>query len=318
MEDSKLTIVIPVKNRAGVLERTLRSVQSQTLRPQNVVVVDNGSADATAEVAAKWCEAVAASGINATLLSEPTPGASAARNRGLAAVTTPYVLFFDSDDEMLPGHTRRIIDCFEANPDADLIGFDAMELDPDGWTTQLSVTDSNLMRAHILHGAFSTQRFAATADLVRRAGGWNETLSRWNDLELGVRLLINSRCTVMIHGDAGVVIHPQEDSITAAGFAASARSCEAAVEAIEASLRSAGREDDFEWTDTKRMVLGALCRREGAEDDARRIEAAALARAATFKKKIILRLVGLSVRATGHGGCAIATALLGKPSGERH
>jgi hypothetical protein len=318
MEDSKLTIVIPVRNRAELLGRTLRSVQSQTLRPLNVVVVDNGSADDSAQVAAKWCEEAAAAGINATLLYESTPGASAARNRGLQAVTTPYVMFFDSDDEMLPGHTRRILDCFEANPDAELIGYDAMELDPDGWTTQLSVADANLMRAHILHGAFSTQRFAATTDLVRRVGGWNETLARWNDLELGVRLLVDSCSTVMIHGDAGVVIHPQEDSITAAGFAASARSCEAAIEAMEGALRRAGREDDLEWTDAKRMVLGALCRREGAKDDARHIEAAALARAATLKKKIVLRLVGLSVRVTGHGGCAIATALLEKPSGERH
>ena len=65
MGDSKLTIVIPVKNRAEIFERTLRSVAAQKLRPLKVVIVDNGSTDSTAETARKWCDAVAATGIDA-------------------------------------------------------------------------------------------------------------------------------------------------------------------------------------------------------------------------------------------------------------
>ena len=61
MGDSKLTIVIPVKNRAEIFERTLRSVAAQKLRPLKVVIVDNGSTDSTAETARS----------GATLLRQP-------------------------------------------------------------------------------------------------------------------------------------------------------------------------------------------------------------------------------------------------------
>lgn len=307
---TELTIVIPVKDRAHTLPRTLRSVAEQTLRPLDVVIVDNGSGDDSAGLAAAWCDAVAPLGIRATLLHEPTPGAAAARNRGLAAVTTPYVMFFDSDDMMLPGHTRRIADFFAANPTVDLLGFDIACRDSDGWTTYKAVADTNLMRGHILHSSFATQRFAAATELVRAAGGWNEELAAWDDLELGVRLLLNSASTAMVHGDSGVIVYHTEDSITAAGYAANLRSMELAVEEMERSLRARGREEDLAWTAAKRMVLGAMLRREGAAGDARRIEAPALAAAKTFRKKLTLRLAGASVRITGRGGCAIATMLM--------
>jgi glycosyltransferase involved in cell wall biosynthesis len=320
MGDSKLTIVIPVKNRAEIFERTLRSVAAQKLRPLKVVIVDNGSTDSTAETARKWCDAVAATGIDALLLGEDSPGVCAARNRGLAAVTTPYVMFFDSDDEMLPGHTQRIADFFEANPGVDLLGFDAVEMDSDGWTEPRVVTDSNVMRGHILHCSFATQRYAAATELVRAAGGWNEELPVWNDFEFGVRLLLHSGSTAFVHGDPGVVIHRSDNSISSVGFAAGATAMERAIEAAEASLAAAGRCADLEWTDARRMVLGALARREGNAEDARRIESKALARAKNLKKKLTLRLVGASVRLTGHGGCAIAAAMLcpEKGSGECH
>lgn len=50
----ELTIVIPVYNRAGIVGRTLESVQRQTLRPLRVVLVDNNSTDATPEVLRAW------------------------------------------------------------------------------------------------------------------------------------------------------------------------------------------------------------------------------------------------------------------------
>ncbi|MDE6460542.1 MAG: glycosyltransferase family 2 protein, partial [Paramuribaculum sp.] len=256
-----ITIVLPVRNRAQLLPRTLRSIASQTLRPLKVIAVDNGSTDSTAEILGKWAQDVAPAGIEVTIVSEEKPGASAARNRGLAEVTTPYVMLFDSDDEMLPGHTQRLAECIAANPDAEIIGFDIAIRDDDGWTDIKSVNDSDLLRGHILHGSFSTQRYVAKTDFVRAAGGWDEELPRWNDLELGTRLLASAQNPMIFHGDAGVIVHPSADSISCSGFAKDAEILGKVLDKMESVFVSSSKEEDLVWADARSMILDAHCRR---------------------------------------------------------
>ncbi len=317
MNSPLITIVIPVKNRAELLPRTLRSITAQKLRPLRVIAVDNGSTDSSWEILEKWSNDAADAGIDVTLLREEKPGASAARNRGLKEVTSPYVMFFDSDDEMLPGHTQRLAECIAANPEAQLIGFDIAERDEDGWTTPKSVNDSDLLRGHILHATFATQRYVAKTGLVRNSGGWNEELLQWDDLELGVRLLVNADSAIVFHGDAGVIVHPSEDSISAIGYAAGAACFEKAIEEMETTLRARGKEDYLIWTDTKRMVLGALCRREGNKTAAQKIEEKALNRHKKWKSRLKLSLAGASVRISGRGGCSIAKLLFSRRADEQ-
>ena len=109
--DSKepiLTVVMPVRNRAALLPRTLLSIERQTLRPLKTVIADNGSTDSTPQIIEQWRQRVEPQGISVTVVSEPRPGASVARNAALAKVTTPYTLHFDSDDEMLPDHLAMV------------------------------------------------------------------------------------------------------------------------------------------------------------------------------------------------------------------
>ncbi|MDE5688232.1 MAG: glycosyltransferase family 2 protein [Paramuribaculum sp.] len=311
-----LTIVIPVRNRQEIVGRTLRSIAAQTLRPLEVVLVDNASADSTPQILSKWAESISDSGIDVKILSETIPGASAARNCGLAAVATPFVMFFDSDDEMRPGHAERIDSYLRANPDCELVGFGAAMMDADGWTSPLRDSDGeNLMRDHILHGIFATQRFAVSTELLRRVGGWDESLPGWNDLELGVRLLVASQSTALIHGDASVVIHPEADSISAPGYGARAAELEAAIEKIENTLRSADRIKEMRWARAKRMILGGLCRREGYKPAAKTVMQKALSAEPRRIERLKLRLAAMSVTLTGHGGAMIAS-LLKEPSAE--
>lgn len=303
---SLITIVLPARNRAELLPRTLRSIALQSLRPLKVIAVDNGSTDNTAEILGKWAKEVAPSGIEVTVLSEDKAGASAARNRGLREVTTPYVMFFDSDDEMLPGHCERLAECIAANPQAEIIGFDIAVRDDDGWTDIKSVNDSDLLRGHILHGTFSTQRFVAKTDFVKSAGGWNENLPRWNDLELGTRLLVSAENPMVFHGDPGVIVHPSEDSISANGFADDAAQLADAIAETEAALIANGKEEYLVWTDAKSMILAALCRREGNKESARSIEDKTMRRRNGWKRRLKLRLIGAVVRLSGKGGCLLA------------
>ena len=78
MEDkAKLTIVIPVKDRAGIVDATLDSVHKQRLRPLDVVLVDNGSTDGTLAVLQAWKEHCEGPGFRVTRRrrgTQPWPG----------------------------------------------------------------------------------------------------------------------------------------------------------------------------------------------------------------------------------------------------
>ena len=151
-----ITVVLPVRDRADLLPRTLRSIQHQTLRPLRVVIADNGSTDAAPRIIAEWKERVAPEGISVKIVSEPRPGAARARNAALAMVDTPFTLHFDSDDEMLPDHLAQVDAWLRQHPDTDLLRWDVSILDDDGWTTLKSVGDDNLLRGQRL--------FTASAD----------------------------------------------------------------------------------------------------------------------------------------------------------
>jgi len=90
-----IAVVIPTYNRRDLLEQTLRTVFAQSAPPAEVIVVDDGSDDGTAELLA---------GLPVTVVENPAGGwgPSRARNEGLGRVRSRLVAFLDSDDLLLP------------------------------------------------------------------------------------------------------------------------------------------------------------------------------------------------------------------------
>ncbi|HKZ12772.1 MAG TPA: glycosyltransferase family A protein [Solirubrobacterales bacterium] len=90
-----IAVVIPTYNRRDLLEQTLGTVFAQTAPPAEVIVVDDGSDDGTAELLA---------GMPVTVVANPAGGwgPSRARNEGLGRVKSRLVAFLDSDDLLLP------------------------------------------------------------------------------------------------------------------------------------------------------------------------------------------------------------------------
>ena len=95
---NQLTVIIPIYNRAHVLARTLDSIAASTVLPAELILVDNNSQDDSLRCCRNWAARHATDTFRVTVLEAQRPGASVARNVGLAAYTTPYVYFFDSDD----------------------------------------------------------------------------------------------------------------------------------------------------------------------------------------------------------------------------
>jgi glycosyltransferase involved in cell wall biosynthesis len=108
-----VSVVIPAYNAAAFLGEAIESALSQTHSPLEVIVVDDGSTDATAEIAVGY------EGVR--LLRRPHCGQAAARNSGVEAAQGEVLAFHDADDVMLPDRIRVQLEQLHANPPVDLV-----------------------------------------------------------------------------------------------------------------------------------------------------------------------------------------------------
>lgn len=247
----RLSIVIPVYNRRNVVGRTLSSIKSQKLFPLELVIVDNNSTDGTYEYLDCIRKEASTDRLLIKLLRETKPGAAAARNRGLEEVTTPWVMFFDSDDVMTPDHCSRALEAARSNPGAEIIGWNTEICLADGTTRIGRFPSDNFLWNNVFHGGLATQRWMARTGLIRKIGGWNESVMMWDDIELGTRMLTATDRIVCIGGNPTVRVFHTPGSITYSNDGFADKMIHAANE-IGRSLPS----DYRRWIPFK-LVLGA-------------------------------------------------------------
>jgi glycosyltransferase involved in cell wall biosynthesis len=109
-----VSIVLPTYNRADVIGRAIDSVRAQSFPDWELLVVDDGSTDGTAEVVAGIDERV-------RLLRQPNGGTYVARNHGLAQARGRYLTFLDSDDAWLPHFLELCVGFLRAHADAQFV-----------------------------------------------------------------------------------------------------------------------------------------------------------------------------------------------------
>lgn len=309
--DTGISIIIPVYNRAKVVGRTLASVAAQTYRPINLILVDNNSTDESLAVLQKWATDNIDNDFNITLLQELKPGATAARNCGLSAATTPYVMFFDSDDTMSPRLVESIMKCFTSDTALDLVGWDISQQLPSGRTRTGYFRTRNPLYNHIIHGTLSTQRYACRKELAVNAGGWDESVRGWNDYELGMRILLQHPCMRKLGLRHPVQAYFTEESITGRSYAADPAKWEHSLDLCESALRNADRHKAVKWIDVRRMILAASYAAEGAAAESRRLKNSVINRYSGFNK-LVFRLIYLKARIYRRGTHIIAGLFFSK------
>ena len=94
----RVSIVIPLYNKAPYVRRALDSISAQTFKDFEVIVVDDGSTDDGAEIVLSYPDA------RVRLITQPNAGPGPARNRGLAQAQGEFIAFLDADDEWLPDY----------------------------------------------------------------------------------------------------------------------------------------------------------------------------------------------------------------------
>lgn len=116
-----VSIIIPFYNREKFLSESVESVLAQTVKEWELFLIDDGSTDKTAEIAAKFAEKYPNKIFLLNHQDNQNKGASAARNLGIANATGEYITFLDSDDVFFPDTLERELRAFAENPEADAV-----------------------------------------------------------------------------------------------------------------------------------------------------------------------------------------------------
>jgi hypothetical protein len=202
-----VTVIVPAYNRADTVARAVTSALDQRPRPPaQVLVIDDGSADDTAAVAARAGAEVVRHEVNRRL--------GAARNTGLAYATQPWIALLDSDDEWLPHHLASL---WPLHADHVLLAGSALRCSPGGEQRHLGPTEAGgrLLRSPV--DVATTSIVVVSAALARRdaveaAGRFREFEGPRHgveDVDLWLRLLergtgfVSSRVSVIYHEHAG-------------------------------------------------------------------------------------------------------------------
>ena len=107
------SIIVPVYNSTNSLEHCIHSIQRQTYTDFELILVDDGSSDGSAEL----CDKLAAENADIQVIHKPNGGVSSARNAGIDAAKGEYITFCDSDDYLEPDYLENLVQTAKSNPD---------------------------------------------------------------------------------------------------------------------------------------------------------------------------------------------------------
>jgi len=180
-----VSVLMSVHDGAPSVAEAVASVLSQTAGDLELIVVDDGSADATPDLLA------AARDPRVRVVRQERTGLTRALNRALGLARAPLVARLDADDVALPERLAYQRAFLERAPDVGLLGTAARELDADGRLVRIvqpPVDDVTLRRALIRANPFVHSSVMARRALLERAGGYDETLPVAQDYDLWMRL----------------------------------------------------------------------------------------------------------------------------------
>lgn len=194
-----VSVLLPVRNAAATIARAVGSVQAQTLRDWELVVVDDGSSDGTRA----WLRSAAPGEARIRLIEQPALGLVPALNAGLVAARGRFVARMDADDACHPERLAAQVAWLEANPGAGLVsclvGFGGDRAASAGYALHVDWLNTLVAPEAIVLNRFIESPFAHPSvmfrrELVARHGGYRDG-DFPEDYELWLRWL-----------DAGVVM----------------------------------------------------------------------------------------------------------------
>jgi Glycosyl transferase family 2 len=215
----RVSVIIPLFNKTGYIERALSSIAAQTLSDFEAIIVDDGSTDGGDLLAARYSDP------RFRLIRQPNAGPGAARNRGAAEARAPYLAFLDADDAWRPEFLETNVRLLDANPRAMAVSGTAIEY-PEGvpssprWISQgiteeiHAVSPSTPLRVFDAMVSFMGPPMTMIrADALRRYGGFHEAGCRFGeDGALWLKLLLNG--SVYLHLSPLTEVHREAAALS--------------------------------------------------------------------------------------------------------
>lgn len=211
-----ISVIVPTYNRATLIATTLESIVTQSCRPAEVIVVDDGSSDGTEAV-------VRAFGTAVKYIRIDNSGPCRARNVGVRASCSRYVAFCDSDDVWHPDKLEDQLKIFDLAPDVEFVFTDFRTFSDEGWSTEskfeslpreywkgaqrsldvgLSIIEAPLMERLLWRQPIFPSTIAMKRSFFDSIGGWVECLGRTPSEDLEFVLRSAAQCPI------GVVFKP--------------------------------------------------------------------------------------------------------------
>ena len=194
--NSLASVIIPTYNRSKMLVRALESVQGQSYRPIEILVIDDGSTDNTTEAVNEWSQEDSADSLTVRYFRKENNGPSSYRNIGLRHAKGDYIYFLDSDDYMHDSLLQNAISLLESE-DSDCVIFGFERVSSSG-SKERFIPRSQAPLKSFLEGSLGgsyTSTSLKRRDLVYRLGPWDESLHIAEDYEYLGRALLNAKAT---------------------------------------------------------------------------------------------------------------------------
>ncbi|MBV9818561.1 MAG: glycosyltransferase [Solirubrobacterales bacterium] len=197
------SVVIAAHNAQRTVRAAIASALGQTRPPLEVIVVDDGSTDATGELVEKIDDP------RVRLLRRPNGGPSAARNTGIAAARGDCVAFLDSDDLWLPAYLQRALDGLGSVEHPGFAYTDAWVFDPGSGRVREQTAmgspreppgEPERFLAALLHRNFVFTAATVPRSVLTAVGGYDERLRMGEEYHLWLRILCAGYRAVWIGG----------------------------------------------------------------------------------------------------------------------
>ena len=187
--DALISCIIPAYNGERYLREAIDGILSQTYRPLEIIVVDDGSTDGTADIIASY-------GGQVRYIWQPNGGLAAARNLGLGAATGEFVAFLDQDDLWHLEKLTRQMERFQARPELEMCVTHMKNF----WIEGLHKEEAQFRNRRLSEPApgYLTQTLLARRTLFDTVGRFNTAFQHGNDTDWFARAAEQGTATELL------------------------------------------------------------------------------------------------------------------------
>lgn len=210
MDKITVSVVIPLYNKEQHITQTLESVLNQVISPKEIIVVNDGSTDNSAEVVLEYSK----HGVR--LINQGNQGVSSARNAGVKAASGEYIAFLDADDFWYPDHIKVIQELIQKYPSAGLLSTrHEICLNGHRYVPRYPYPEGRNVEVEDFFDAFSkglsivnSSTACVRRDVLLKVGGFPEGVARGEDIITWCRVALESgavhagHVTVLYNRDA--------------------------------------------------------------------------------------------------------------------